>query len=77
MYALFDAHVSAGCDGARGDRRRNSGAVRYVLSQLVRFGAPEGILVQGKPHLGTDRLVRILKSLRTYLEEHGAFCCIA
>lgn len=36
---------------------RNSGPVRYVLEQLVRFGAPPDILRLGKPHLGTDRLV--------------------
>eukprot|EP00277_Geminigera_cryophila_P000040 CAMPEP_0179421154 /NCGR_PEP_ID=MMETSP0799-20121207/9597_1 /TAXON_ID=46947 /ORGANISM="Geminigera cryophila, Strain CCMP2564" /LENGTH=505 /DNA_ID=CAMNT_0021194907 /DNA_START=65 /DNA_END=1579 /DNA_ORIENTATION=+ len=50
---------------------RNSGEVRRVLQELVRFGAPEDILVLGKPHLGTDRLVRILKGLREYLEAKG------
>ena len=29
--------------------------MRWVLSQLVRFGAPQEILALGKPHLGTDR----------------------
>jgi uncharacterized FAD-dependent dehydrogenase len=32
---------------------RNSGEVRRVLQELVRFGAPRDILVLGKPHLGT------------------------
>ena len=50
---------------------RNSGQVRRVLQELVRFGAPSEILVLGKPHLGTDRLVRILKSLRQHLEDKG------
>ena len=50
---------------------RNSGQVRRVLQELVRFGAPPEILVLGKPHLGTDRLVRILKSLRQHLEDKG------
>lgn len=40
---------------------KNSEEVRSVLRRLVRHGAPERILVDGKPHLGTDRLVRILK----------------
>jgi uncharacterized FAD-dependent dehydrogenase len=35
------------------------------------FGAPEGILVDGKPHLGTDRLVRILRTARQYLQGLG------
>ncbi len=40
---------------------KNSDEVRRVLERLVAHGAPDRILVDGKPHLGTDRLVRILK----------------
>lgn len=51
---------------------RNSDAVRSVLHSLVDFGAPEAILTDGKPHLGTDRLVRILRTLRARLLSLGA-----
>ena len=34
-------------------------------------GAPARILIDGKPHLGTDRLVRILRDLRAWLVERG------
>ena len=50
---------------------RNSERVRAVLRALVTFGAPEGILIDGKPHLGTDRLVRILRTAREYLMTLG------
>lgn len=50
---------------------RNSERVRAVLQALVTFGAPEGILIDGKPHLGTDRLVRILRTAREYLMTLG------
>ena len=50
---------------------KNSEDVRYVLNTLVTFGAPERILIDGKPHLGTDRLVRILSSAREALKEEG------
>ncbi|KAA8498760.1 Uncharacterized protein FVE85_6345 [Porphyridium purpureum] len=50
---------------------KNSLIVRAVLETLVRFGAPDSILVSGKPHLGTDRLVRLLRNLRACLEELG------
>lgn len=40
---------------------KNSAEVRWVLQQLVKHGAPRRILVDGKPHLGTDKLVHILK----------------
>ena len=50
---------------------RNSAQVRTVLQTLVRFGAPERILYDGKPHLGTDNLVRLLKRFREELISLG------
>jgi uncharacterized FAD-dependent dehydrogenase len=46
---------------------RNEDPVRYVLQVLYELGAPESVLVAGKPHLGTDRLVRILRAFRERL----------
>lgn len=43
----------------------------YVLEQLVRFGAPPEILQLAKPHIGTDRLRRVLVNIRSYLEACG------
>jgi len=51
---------------------RNSAAVRTVLETLVTFGAPQRILLDGKPHLGTDNLVRLLKGFRAELLRLGA-----
>jgi ribulose 1,5-bisphosphate synthetase/thiazole synthase len=51
---------------------RNSEAVRKVLETLVHFGAPEKILVDGAPHLGTDNLVRLLRNMRNELRDLGA-----
>ncbi|KAI4377706.1 hypothetical protein MLD38_015291 [Melastoma candidum] len=50
---------------------RNSEAVLAVMNTLVRFGAPENILVDGKPHLGTDRLVPLLRNFRQHLQQLG------
>ena len=41
---------------------RNAEEVRDCLEFFVDFGAPESILVAGKPHLGTDRMVKILRN---------------
>lgn len=41
--------------------------VRWVLATFVRFGASPDILVEAHPHLGTDRLVHIVRELRAYL----------
>ncbi|CAL9227497.1 unnamed protein product [Arabidopsis halleri] len=50
---------------------KNSATVLAVLKTLVRFGAPDNILVNGKPHLGTDKLVPLLRNFRHYLQSAG------
>ena len=46
--------------------------VKVVLDTFHRFGAPASILVDAKPHIGTDRLVVVLRNIRKHLLEHGA-----
>ncbi|KAJ6435604.1 hypothetical protein OIU84_000745 [Salix udensis] len=50
---------------------RNSDSVLAVMKTLVHFGAPGNILIDGKPHLGTDRLVPLLRNLRQNLQGQG------
>lgn len=51
--------------------RVNHPWTRLVLQTLVDFGAPEEILVQAKPHVGTDRLRLVLVRFRNALRELG------
>lgn len=44
---------------------------RYVLETLVECGAPEEILYSAKPHIGTDKLRDIVKTLRKRIEGLG------
>jgi len=46
--------------------------LRHVLHTFVRFGAKTDILVDAHPHLGTDKLVRIVRNMREKLIELGA-----
>jgi len=41
------------------------------MKTLVQFGAPEQILIDGKPHLGTDKLVPLLRNFRQHLQDLG------
>uniref|UniRef100_A0A5B7C0W9 Uncharacterized protein n=1 Tax=Davidia involucrata TaxID=16924 RepID=A0A5B7C0W9_DAVIN len=50
---------------------RNSGCVLAVMKTLVHFGAPKNIMVDGKPHLGTDRLIPLLRNFRRHLQGLG------
>ncbi len=45
---------------------------RFVLETFVRFGAPETILYENKPHIGTDILCEVVKNMRNYLLEKGS-----
>ena len=43
----------------------------HVLSTFVRFGAPEDILIQAKPHIGTDILARVIPAMIGEIEARG------
>ncbi|MGI6010382.1 MAG: NAD(P)/FAD-dependent oxidoreductase [Ruminococcus sp.] len=47
------------------------GRNHLVLKLFVEAGAPEEILYQQKPHLGTDLLISIVKNLRTKIQQMG------
>lgn len=51
--------------------RKGGDLPRRVLETFVAFGADPDILVEGRPHLGTDRLVALLKALRAGLVARG------
>lgn len=42
-----------------------------MLATLVKFGAPANILMDGKPHVGTDKLVLILRAFRQHMQTLG------
>lgn len=49
-----------------------AGRNRFVLETFVKFGAPEHILYEGKPHIGTDVLSNVILRMRRFMEESGA-----
>ena len=51
--------------------RKNSPLIREVLERLVRVGGPERILVDAKPHIGTNLLFKILQGIRAELIDRG------
>ncbi len=61
--------------GTFSDGKLNTGTksphIRHVLEQFVAAGAPEEILWQAKPHIGTDRLIDVVRNLRLAIIEAG------
>lgn len=47
------------------------GRNRFVLETFVKFGAPEHILYEAKPHIGTDILVKVIQNMRQFMQERG------
>ena len=45
------------------------GRNRFVLETFVKFGAPEHILYENKPHIGTDILADVIKRMREFMTE--------
>lgn len=44
---------------------------RKVSEEFYKFGAPEEILYNSKPHIGTDKLVNVIKNMREYIISKG------
>ncbi len=47
------------------------GRIRFVLKEFVRAGAPEEILYHHKPHIGTDVLVDVVRTIREEIKALG------
>ena len=47
------------------------GRNRFVLETFVRFGAPEDILWEQKPHIGTDILIEVVENMRNFIIKAG------
>ena len=49
----------------------NDPRINKVLKEFVRFSAPEEILYDAKPHIGTDRLYFVMENMRKEIESLG------
>ncbi|MCI2241665.1 NAD(P)/FAD-dependent oxidoreductase [Adlercreutzia faecimuris] len=72
-----EANIQFGEGGAGtfSDGKLNTGTrsphIRHVLRAFVDAGAPADILVDAKPHIGTDLLVGVVRALRAQIIEAG------
>ncbi|MBR4868084.1 MAG: NAD(P)/FAD-dependent oxidoreductase, partial [Clostridia bacterium] len=61
--------------GTFSDGKLNTGTKdprnRFVLETFVQHGAPEEILWEARPHVGTDKLVAVVRSMRKEIESLG------
>lgn len=51
--------------------RIKSDHIPYVMNRLVQFGAPAEIQWLSNPHVGSDRIRRVIPKMREFLKAHG------
>jgi uncharacterized FAD-dependent dehydrogenase len=63
-YCFGEGGAGTYSDGKLYTRSKKKGSVRKVLQQLVHFGAAEDILINAHPHIGTNKLPKLIESIR-------------
>ena len=51
--------------------RIKSPFIKYVMQRLVRFGAPEDILYLSNPHIGSNKIRKVINTVTHYLMDNG------
>jgi uncharacterized protein len=70
-YCFGEGGAGTYSDGKLYTRSHKRGPVRDVLEVLALHGAPREILVDARPHIGTNKLPDVVTALRTRLENVG------
>jgi uncharacterized protein len=66
-YCFGEGGAGTYSDGKLYARAKDRAGVAEVITDLVRFGAPLEIEVEARPHVGSNRLPRVLAGLREHL----------
>lgn len=70
-YSFGEGGAGAFSDGKLFTRSKKRGENSKVLNLFVQFGAPESILYEAHPHIGTDKLPKIVENMRNAIIQHG------
>lgn len=70
-YCFGEGGAGTYSDGKLYTRSHKRGDVRDVLEILARHGAPESILFEARPHIGSNLLPKIIANMREELERAG------
>ncbi len=70
-YCFGEGGAGTYSDGKLYTRSKKRGDVNKVMEWLVRFGADEKILVDAHPHIGTNKLPKIIENIRAFILEKG------
>lgn len=70
-YCFGEGGAGTYSDGKLYTRSSKRGDVRRILEILVAHGATEDILVDAHPHIGTNKLPKLIANIRENIRNHG------
>jgi uncharacterized FAD-dependent dehydrogenase len=70
-YCFGEGGAGTFSDGKLYTRSRKRGATVEVLDAFVAYGATPDILVDARPHIGTNRLPAVVDAMRAHLQSAG------
>ena len=70
-YSFGEGGAGAYSDGKLYTRSKKRGEVNRILQIFNQFGASDDILVDAHPHIGSDKLPKIIKSMREQIIKSG------
>lgn len=70
-YCFGEGGAGAFSDGKLYTRSKKRGNIKEVLEILCQFGASENILIDSHPHIGSDKLPRVIRNIREKIKECG------
>ena len=70
-YCFGEGGAGTYSDGKLYTRSKKRGSVEKILNYLVAFGAPENILTDAHPHIGTNKLPVLITAIREYIVACG------
>lgn len=70
-YCFGEGGAGAYSDGKLYTRSKKRGNVQRILQIFHQFGASENILIEAHPHIGTDKLPRIIANMREQIIASG------
>lgn len=70
-YCFGEGGAGAYSDGKLYTRSKKRGSVDRILSLFHQHGAPDDVMVDAHPHIGTDRLPDVIKAMRQTILDAG------
>ena len=70
-YCFGEGGAGTFSDGKLFTRSSKRGDIREILYRFVEFGADRSILIDAHPHIGTDKLPKVVENMRRCIEQNG------